>query len=344
MKTLVTGANSLVGAHIVRALIAEGREVRAFVRASSDLRGLDGLDIEKAVGDVLDVDSLIEAARGCSMMFHAAAVFSYRGGRARELLSVAEQGTINAVEAAKKAKIKRIVLTSSSVVLGSSPRPEVLDELKGIPESDPGVYAASKIRQEAAGFRRAAELGVDMTAVRPTLCVGPHDYRLTESNAVIINYLSDPLRATWPGGCNIVSARDAARAHLIVARKGKSGESYVAGSQNLRWREVHRMISELCGLQGPLITASHTSSFLAAVAQEISCRFTGKRPLVTRAQAKMVGRFYYYGHERLAALGYDPIPSRQALAQAISWLAASEHVPASLRNTLTLSEEVYRER
>jgi dihydroflavonol-4-reductase len=176
------------------------------------------------------------------------------------------------------------------------------------------------------------------------VCIGPHDYRLSESNAIIINYLNDPFRSTWPGGCNIVGIEDVAQGHILAARNGKTGERYILGSENLLWRDLHKMISEICGQQGPLMTASHTSSFLTAVSQEAISFLTHRRPMVSRTQAKMVGRYYWYSHERAEELGYHPIPAREALVKAISWLVASHHVPASLRNTITLSEEVYKER
>ncbi len=344
MNALVTGANSLVGANLVRELLKRGYRVRALVRSTSDTRSLDGLNIEIATGDVLDSVSLINAARGCQLLFHTASIFSYHGHQPDVLLKVATEGTVNVVEASKKAKIKRMVLTSSSVVIGSSEQPVVLDENKNNPEPNPGYYVSSKIKQESVGFRRAKELGVDIVAVCPTLCVGPHDYRLSESNAIIINYLNDPFRSTWVGGCNIVSAEDVACGHILAALNGKKGERYILGSENLLWNDIHKMISEICGQQGPLMTASHTASFLAAVSQELITRFTHQRPIVTRAQSKMVGRYYWYSHERANELGYNPIPSRQALVKAISWLVASHHVPTSLRNTITLSQEVYKER
>jgi dihydroflavonol-4-reductase len=344
MKALVTGANSLVGANLVRQLVKEGYQVRAFVRPTSDIRSLDGLNIEIVTGDVLDADSLINAARGCRFLFHTAAVFSYFGYSPEAILKVATEGTANAVKAAKKAKIKRMILTSSSVVIGASDQPVVLNEYKTNPETGAGGYISSKINQETVGFQQAKELGVDIVTVCPTLCVGPHDYRLSESNAIILNYLNDPFRSTWPGGCNIVSVEDVAHGHILGAMKGRSGERYILGSENLLWKDVHGMISEICGQQGPLLTASHTSVFLTGVAQEIISGFTHRRPLVTRTQAKMVGRYYWYSSERAAELGYKPMPSRQALVKAISWLVASQHVPPSLRNTITLSREIYEER
>jgi dihydroflavonol-4-reductase len=345
MKALVTGANSVVGANLVRELLKDGYKVRAFIRSTSDTRSLNGLNIETVTGDILDPVSLVNAARGCKSMFHTAAIFSYFGYQPEAMLKVATEGIVNAVEAAKKARIKRIVVTSSSVVIGSSEQPIVLDESKTMPEASPEYYVFTKMQQESIGFRRAKELGVDIVSVCPTLCIGPHDYRLSESNAIIINYLNDPFRATWPGGCNIVFAEDVARGHILAALYGKTGERYILGSENLLWSEVHRMISEICGQQGPLMTATNTAAFLSGVAQELISRFTHRRPIVTRAQAKMIGRYYWYSHERAAAeLGYSPIPARQALVKTISWLVASQHVSNSLRNTITLSREVYQER
>lgn len=344
MKALVTGANSLIGSNLVRELLKEGYKVRAFIRPTSDTRSLDGLKIEIMTGDVLDPASLISAARGCQFMFHTAAIFSYYGYQPEIMSKVATEGTVNAVEAAKKAKLRRMILTSSSVVFGSSDHPEVLDENNRRFEPNPANYISSKINQELIAFKHAREIGLDIVAVCPTLCVGPNDYRLTESNAIIINYLKDPFRSTWPGGCNIVSAEDVARGHILVALYGETNKSYILGSENLLWSDIHKMISEICGQQGPLVTASHTATFLAGVSQEIISHFTHQRPIVTRTQAKMVGQYFWYSHKRAAELGYNPMPTRQGLVKAISWLVASQHVGASLRNTITLSDEVYRER
>ena len=191
------------------------------------------------------------------------------------------------------------------------------------------------------GFEKAKALDIDMIAVCPTICVGPHDYGLSESNAMIINYLNDPFKSTWPGGCNIVSVRDVAEGHIRVAEKGQPGCRYLLGSENMEWSSIHRAISSMCGLGGPFMTAGHTSTYLAATLHEIMSIFTKRRPLVTREQAKMVGRYYWYDHRRAAALGYQPMPGRQALAEAISWLVKSPHVSGILRNSMTLSHEVY---
>ena len=199
MKVLVTGANGLVGANLVRALLARGWKVRALVRQKSDLRSLRGLAVEIFVGDVLQPETLPDAARGCELVFHAAAVFSYWNQTVETLKRIAVEGTINVLEAAHRAGARRVILTSSTVVLGSSRTRHVRDETSLCNETDP--YSVAKARQEETALQHAAALGLELVAVCPAMCLGPHDYRLSPSNGIICSYLKDPFKLTWPGGC-----------------------------------------------------------------------------------------------------------------------------------------------
>jgi dihydroflavonol-4-reductase len=340
MKVLVTGATGIVGSNLVRALLAGKHDVRVLVRPASDARSLHGLAVERCEGDVLDLASVQAAARGRAVIFHAAAVFAYWGMRAEEQRNLAERGTRNVIEAAHAARVRRVVVTSSSVVLGSTVGRQVLDEENCVEEAEPSAYTRSKIGQEAAAFRKGEELGVEVVAVLPTLVVGGFDYRLSPSNANIVNYLNDPFRSTFIGGCNIVSARDVAAGHIVAAQRGKSGARYVVGSENLAWPEVHGLISELTGSFGPSVVLNHTATYLAAAAAEASARLTGTRPVVTREEAKMAGRFYWYSHRRIGELGYIPAPARQALAEAIGWLWVRSYFTDSVMEKLRLSADV----
>ncbi|MFN0121849.1 MAG: NAD-dependent epimerase/dehydratase family protein [Blastocatellia bacterium] len=341
MKVLVTGASGLIGASLVRELLTAGCHVRALVRPTSDPRALAGLPVEIVHGDILSPDSLAAAAADCELLFHTAAIFAYQGHTDRQLESVAVDGTINALEAARRAGVRRVTLTSSSVTLGSAATRTIRDEndtLTGAPDS---AYAAAKVRQEQAAFARAAELGLDLVVVCPTITVGPHDFRLSPSNGAIMTYLADPFRITFPGGCNVVAARDVARGHLLAAARGETGQRYVLGGENLEWIDIHRLIARLCGVPGPLSFTNHTGAYLTAAAHELVSWLGRRPPTTTRTQARMVGRYYWYRHERAAALGYAPAPAREALATAVAWLAASPHVSRALRATLRLSREVY---
>lgn len=343
MKVLVTGANGLVGANVIRALIIEGYEVYAMVRPNGDHRSLEGLPLTMVYGDIFDIESLHRAFCGMQWVFHTAAVFSYFGYNAKQLHAIAVDGTANVVQACQHCGVSRLIVTSSSVTMGSSKQPLLRNESSGA-DRDNAPYLLAKIRQEQLAFESAASLGLDVVAVCPTMSVGAHGYKLGPSNGLIVTYLSDPFRMTFPGGCNVVSIKDIARGHLLAAQKGRTGERYLLGSENLRWPNLHAIVAELCGLPPPRIELNHTASFLAATTEELACRLVGKAPLTTRQEAQMVGRYYWYSHKKAAELGYQPMPARQALTEAMAWLISSEHITRKIRSTLTLSREVYRAR
>ncbi len=340
MKALVTGSNGLIGSNIVRVLLRQGHQVRGLVRATSDLRSLRGLDLERVQGDVLDRGSLEAAMEGCDVVFHAAGVFTYWGDAERQIEAVVIEGTRNALEAAASAGVARVVLTSSSVSCGSSPRPESRDERDQLRDPDAPSYFRMKARQEREALDLADELGIDLLAVCPTITVGGPDYRLLPSNAIILNFLNDPFSFTFPGGCNVVHVEDVALGHVLAAEKGTRGERYLLGSENMRWVDIHQTIADLCGVRGPTLTATLTAAYLAASAMEVAARWTKKAPASTRSEAKALGRYYWYRIDRAKALGYRPRSSRDALVQAIAWLIESPHVSHALRARLHPSAEV----
>lgn len=344
MEVLVTGANGFIGSHLCRALIAKGYRVRALVRPGSDLRSLVGLELTYCYGDILQPDSLAQAAAGCSLLFHVAGVFAYSGVKGEQLISEARSGAAHVVQAAVLAGVKRMVLTSSSVTFGATNKRLVIDEAHPGGFQDASDYVTSKRIQEETAFQLAAQTGLDLVSVHPTLTVGGPDYGLTESNHAIVGYLNDPYKTTWIGGCNIVSVKDIAEGHILVAEKGLRGERYLLGAENLDWSEVHRNISELCGLPGPYLTANHTAAYLAAAFHEALALISRQRPPSTREQARMAGNYYWYDHSKAATLGYAPVTAREALASALEWLITSDHVSASLRSAMQLHEDVYKMR
>ncbi len=345
MRVLVTGASGLIGSNIVVEAVNAGYDVRAMVRASSNLLALQNVAVETVHGDVLDRASLAGAMSGCDAVIHAAAIFAWERAPAIELIRVAVEGTLNIVDAAADAGIKRMVLTSSSVVCGSSVEPVPRRE-DSSPDDGPDVsYVRAKVLQEAAAFERGTERGVAVVAACPSMTIGGSSYRLSPSNGVLVSFLEDPLRLTFAGGFNVVSVRDVARGHLLLLERGTPGTRYLLASEDLTWREIHRTIAELCGTGGPYYETGHTGSYLAASADELLSRMIrGRRQIATRTQARMVGRYYWCRHDRAAALGFAPRPARQALAEALSWLVGSHHVSRETRARLRLSQELYQAR
>ncbi len=162
---------------------------------------------------------------GRDVVFHTAGIFTYWGADERQLEAVLLEGTRNALQAAASAGVARVVLTSSSVSCGSSPRPELRDERDHLRDPDAPSYFRMKARQETEALELADALGIDVVTVCPAITVGGPDYRLLPSNAIIINYLEDPFSFTFPGGCNVVHVEDVALGHVLAAERGSAGSA-----------------------------------------------------------------------------------------------------------------------
>ena len=344
MRTLVTGATGLIGSHIVRALVQTGHEVRCLVRATSQRGLLDDLPVTWVVGDLLSTDLNLElACEGCDVVFHTAARFSYGSSQQDELHKLAVTGTETLLHACARQRVKTVVITSSSVVFGCRDDGSVISETTELASSDcEPAYVAAKIAQHRSSAKLGAMLDMDVRFACPTMTIGPATARLGPSNALIVAYLADPFGCTFPGGCNIVSTHDIAVGHLLVAKNGRAGESYLLGSENLTWRQFHNLVAELAGVARPRAELPHSWAFLAATAEEIRATISRRQALSTREQTTMLGRYYWYSHRKVAELGYSPRPARDALIETISWLAASPHITREMRTCMRLSPEIYR--
>ncbi len=344
MRALVTGASGLIGAHIVRALLNDGHEVRVMVRETSRRDALAGLPVSLIVGDVLRADRQLDAAcADCDVVFHAAAHFAYTGFSSAMLHATAVAGTNNILQSCARMGVSRAVVTSSSIVFGYNELGKSIDEHRGVASSDgEPPYVAAKIAQHQRTLELGHKLRLDVRLACPTMTLGETSTRIGPSNGLILAYLADPFRCTFFGGCNLVAARDVAQGHLLISEHGTAGEYYLLGSQNLHWRQIHKMIAELAGVPPPVQELNHTSTYLAATADELHATMNGRSALATREQATMVGRYYWYSHAKAAALGYTPMSARNALVEAISWLAASSHVSREVRTGMHLAPDVYR--
>lgn len=343
MKALVTGAAGLIGAHIVRALIATGYEVTALVRRTSRRDSLADLPVKWFVADLLEGHrDLAEACSGCDVVFHTAANFAYGGVSAAQLHHTAVAGTTSVLRACAQSGVDHVVVTSSSVVFGYSNGSSNIDEASGLAsEAGEPAYVTAKIAQHRHALTLAEQLKLDVRLACPTMTLGPTSARFGPSNGLIVAYLADPFACTFPGGCNLVSARDVAAGHIAIAERGEAGQSYLLGSQNMTWQAIHTMIAELTGVAPPRAVLNHSLSFLAATAEEIRAAIAGRMALSTREQSMMVGRYYWYSHAKAAALGYAPATAREALVEAISWLVASPHITRETRTGMRLADEIY---
>lgn len=343
MKVAVTGAAGLIGAHVVRGCVAAGHATTAVLRASTSREALVGIDVPFGIADVLGPrDALVQAFEDINVVIHTAATFAY-GGDGAALHRVAIEGTANVLQAAATAGVRRVVVTSSSVVFGYADHDQVINETHGLADgAGQPAYVAAKIAQDRSALDLASRLGIELILACPTMSVGGVATTLGPSNALIVTYLADTTRSTFPGGCNIVAARDVGAAHLLLAECGQPGEHYLLGSENLCWVEIHALIGALAGVGGPNGEIGPRTAGLIAGAETLHARILGRASLSSREQTSMLGRFYWYDHGRAAALGYRPQPAAQALLEAVSWLTASPHVSRAVRATIHLSDAVQR--
>ncbi len=345
MRALVTGAAGLIGACIVRALVRTGNKVRCLVRQNNRCDSLVDLPVTWVVADLLQANDrdLETACADCDVVFHTAAVFAYGGVGTAMLHDTAVAGTEALLRACARRRVRTVVVTSSSVVFGYRNDVADIHETADLAKSDgEPPYVSAKIAQHRLALKLGETLRLDVRLACPTMTIGPTASRLGPSNGMIVAYLADPFGCTFPGGCNIVSARDVAAGHLLIAERGNAGESYLLGSENLTWRQIHGMIADLAGVATPRVELSHSSAFLAAAAEEVRAAISGRQALSTREQAALIGRHYWYSHAKAAALGYSPSPARDALTETISWLAASPHITREIRTRMRLSADIYR--
>ena len=340
MKALVTGANGLIGLALVRALSQRGHDVLALLRDATRSDALAGM-ANCAVGDVLSGAGLEAACEGRDVVFHTAALFAY-GGDAPVLHALAVEGTDNVLRAATRAGMKRVVVTSSSVVFGHGEVAEPIAEGALIDPTAEPPYVAAKVAQHRRALELGSKLRLDVRLACPTMTIGPTTSRLGPSNGLIVAYLSDPFGCTYSGGCNLVAAHDVADGHVLIAERGDVGESYLLGSENLTWHEIHARIAAMAGIAPPRLRLNRTLSYLAATAEELRAAYAHETAKSTREQAGMVGRYYWYSHAKAARLGYAPAPAQEALVETLSWLAASSHISREVRANMHLAAEVHR--
>ena len=344
MKIAVIGASGLIGGHVVRGGVARGHDMVAVGRATP-AGSLAGLDVPFRIADVLGPpEPLVEGIADADVVVHCAANFSY-GGDGGAIHLLATQGTEAVLRAAHEAGVRRVVVTSSSVVFGYSLDREPVDEARGLADSaDQPAYVVAKIEQDRLALDLAGRLGLEVVLACPTMSVGGHATTLGPSNALITDYLADPTRTSFQGGCNIVSVRDVGVAHILLAERGTPGSHYLLGAENLLWTEIHAMIGVLAGVGGPHSAIGPGTARLITHLSEAWSVLSGARTSQTTEQAGMLGRYYWYRHERAAELGYAPMPAAAALIEAVSWLAASPHVPRAVRSGMRLADVVQQYR
>jgi dihydroflavonol-4-reductase len=321
----LTGGTGFVGANLVRLLLQQGYQVKALVRPHSALDNLQGLNVELVQGHLNDPD-LAEAMQGCRYLFHVAAHYSLWQADREQLYQFNVLGTRNVLAASRKAKIERIVYTSSVAAIGVKPG-GVADETYQSPvENLIGYYKQSKYWAEQEAVK-AAQAGQDVVIVNPSTPIGPWDIKPTPTGDIVLRFLRRQMPVYLNTGLNFVHVGDVAQGHLLALQKGKAGDRYILGHQNLTLKELLDLLAQLTGLPAPRHTIPAWIPFCAAWVDEKVLAPLGKTPSVPIDGVRMAGQLMYYDAAKaVRELGLPQTSILTALRDSVEWFVNKHYV------------------
>jgi dihydroflavonol-4-reductase len=320
MRALVTGATGFVGAAVVRALLREGWQVRALVRSGSNRSNLQHLALEIAVGDLSDRPSLDRALAGCGALFHVAADYRLGAPDPRQLYSTNVEGTRNILLAARQAGVESTVYTSSVATVGIPSDGSPGDEQTAVSlEAMIGHYKRSKFLAEQVALE-AAQAGQRVVIVNPSTPVGPGDVKPTPTGQLVLDAAAGRMPAYVDTGLNIVHVDDVAAGHLLAHHRGRSGERYILGGEDMTLKQILACIAKLVGRKPPRVRLPYAAVLPIAYLAEAWTRVSGRRGRITLEGVRLARKRMFFSSAKAAReLGYRWRPPAEAFEDAVRW-------------------------
>jgi dihydroflavonol-4-reductase len=329
MKTLVTGATGFLGSHVARALAGRGENVRVLVRPSSNLRALDGLDVQRFTGDLRNCVSLERALDGVQRVFHVAADYRLWARDPREIHESNVTGTQNLLNAARRSGVEKFVYTSTVATI-AVPREGGLpnEETQSSVDEMIGHYKHSKFEAERCAIR-AAQAGLPVVIVNPTTPVGPGDWKPTPTGKIIVDFLNGRMPGYVETGLNFVPVEDCARGHLLAAERGRAGERYILGGRNLTLKQMLDILSLTSGRPAPRWKVPYVLAYAAGYVDTGVSRLLGLEPQIPLEGVRMARHKMFVDASKAERdLGFTPGPIEAALERAVAWYESNGYVAA----------------
>src|SRR5580693_4195541 len=277
MTTLVTGAAGFLGSHVARQLVARGEDVRVLMRVSSTNRAIADLSLEYVTGDLRDPASLDRALAGVQYVFHVAADYRLWARRSKEIYDSNVGGTKNLLEAAKRGGIEQLIYTSTVATIAVD-RPQHPNEFTDAKLGEMvGHYKRSKWMAEQEVLK-AAKAGLPVIVAMPTTPVGPWDWKPTPTGKIILDFLNGKMPGYVETGLNFVGVEECAAGHLLISEKGKVGERYLLGGENLTLKGMLDLLARITGLRAPMLKIPHGLALGVAYASTAFSRLIGREP------------------------------------------------------------------
>ncbi|WP_199540609.1 hopanoid-associated sugar epimerase [Paraburkholderia kururiensis] len=318
---LVTGASGFVGSAVARIAQQKGFAVRVLVRASSPRKNLEALDADIVVGDMRDVASMRAALRGVRYLFHVAADYRLWAPDPADIERANLEGAEATMRAALHEGVERIVYTSSVATLKVTSSGQSADETSPLTADQAiGVYKRSKVLAERAVERMIANDRLPAVIVNPSTPIGPRDVKPTPTGRIIVEAALGKIPAFVDTGLNLVHVDDVAAGHFLALERGKVGERYILGGENLPLQQMLADIASLTGRKAPTLALPRWPLYPLAVGAEAVARFTKREPFVTVDGLRMSkNKMYFSSAKAERELGYRARPYREGLKDALDW-------------------------
>jgi len=328
MTTLVTGAAGFLGSHVTRQLVARGENVRVLMRPSSNNRAISDLSLEYVTGDLRDPASLERAMKDVNRVFHVAADYRLWAKHSQEIYDSNVGGTKNLLAATKNAGVEQLIYTSTVATIAVD-RPELPNETTDAQlEEMIGHYKRSKWMAEQEVLRSARE-GFPAIVAMPTTPVGPWDWKPTPTGKIILDFLNGRMPGYVETGLNFVGVEECAAGHLLVSERGKIGERYLLGAENLTLKDLLDTLAKITGLPAPSMKIPHGVALSVAYVESAFSRLIGKEPQIPVEGVKIAQHKMFVDCSRAEReLGFQSQPVAAALERAVRWYQVNGYVKA----------------
>ena len=321
MLVFITGATGFVGSHVARALADNGADLRLLVRQNSNLKNIQDLKADLVTGDLRDPASLEKGIAGCDVLFHVAADYRLWVRDPDEMYNANVEGTRAILDAARKNGVRRVVYTSSVATMGFTQNGAPADENSPVSlDNMIGPYKRSKFMAEQVAIE-AARSGLDVVIVNPSTPVGERDIKPTPTGRIVVDFLKKKFPAYVDTGLNLVDVKQCAVGHIAALEKGRSGERYILGGENLTLKQILDKLSAITGLPSPKIRVPYVLALATGVVDElVTGRIRGREPRAT-VDAVRMGRKKMFVSSAKAEheLGWKIVPVDDALQRAATW-------------------------
>jgi dihydroflavonol-4-reductase len=309
--------------------------VRALVRATSDRANLQGLDVEVVEGDLCDAGAVLRAVRGCDEVYHVAAEYSFWSRRPDDVYRSNVDGTTHVMDACLRSSVRRVVYTSTVGTIGLAPVDgntlgERDEQSPLAPGQLSGHYKRSKFDAEQRVLEFAAR-GLPVVIVNPSAPIGPWDRKPTPTGRIIVDFVLGKLPAYLDTGLNIVHVRDVALGHLLAAERGRIGERYILGNQNMTLASILELLARLSGRRAPTLRIPYGIAYAAGWAStKLSDLVTRRPPAIALESVKMAKRHMFFSSAKARSeLGLPQLPVEQAFTDALDWFLRNRYFAAA---------------